>query len=379
MGLLFTPLELRGLRLKNRLAMSPMCQYSATEGGEVTDWHLLHYPTRALGGVGLVIVEATAVLPEGRISPFDLGIWSEDHLPGLRELARRIREAGAVPGIQLAHAGRKAGTARPWEGGRPLGWKVVGPSPIPFAEGYPVPEALDEAGMARVLEAFVEGAKRALRAGFLVVELHMAHGYLLSSFLSPLANRREDAYGGSRENRMRFPLEVARAVREAIPPELPLFVRVSATDWAEGGWGLEDTLAFAERLKALGVDLLDLSSGGVVPGVRVPVAPGFQVPFATAGTNFSIPFPGYATVRPDSALWYAVISIFTTSTPSSTGSTSGRALNVCEASGVSTSASRSASKTSFFFSASVLNRAKRRSAAASAGSRSCCRAASAIS
>lgn len=203
--------------------------------GEVTDWHLLHYPTRALGGVGLVIVEATAVLPEGRISPFDLGIWSEDHLPGLRELARRIREAGAVPGIQLAHAGRKAGTARPWEGGRPLGWKVVGPSPIPFAEGYPVPEALDEAGMARVLRAFVEGAKRALRAGFLVVELHMAHGYLLSSFLSPLANRREDAYGGSRENRMRFPLEVARAVREAIPPELPLFVRVSATDWAEGG------------------------------------------------------------------------------------------------------------------------------------------------
>ena len=243
MGLLFTPLELRGLRLKNRLAMSPMCQYSATEGGEVTDWHLLHYPTRALGGVGLVIVEATAVLPEGRISPFDLGIWSEDHLPGLRELARRIREAGAVPGIQLAHAGRKAGTARPWEGGRPLGWKVVGPSPLPFAEGYPVPEALDEAGMARVLEAFVEGAKRALRAGFLVVELHMAHGYLLSSFLSPLANRREDAYGGSRENRMRFPLEVARAVREAIPPELLLFVRVSATDWAEGGWGLEDTLA----------------------------------------------------------------------------------------------------------------------------------------
>ncbi len=282
MALLFTPLVLRDLRLKNRLAMSPMCQYSATEGGEVTDWHLLHYPTRALGGVGLVIVEATAVLPEGRISPFDLGIWSEDHLPGLKELARRIREAGAVSGIQLAHAGRKAGTAKPWEGGRPLGWKVVGPSPIPFAEGYPVPEPLDEAGMGRVLEAFVEGAKRALRAGFLVVELHMAHGYLLSSFLSPLANRREDAYGGSRENRMRFPLEVARAVREAMPPELPLFVRVSATDWAEGGWGLEDTLAFAERLKALGVDLLDCSSGGVVPGVKVPAAPGFQVPFADA-------------------------------------------------------------------------------------------------
>ncbi len=282
MALLFTSLRLRGLRLKKRLAMSPMCQYSATLEGQVTDRHLLHYPTRALGGVGLVMVEATAVLPEGRISPFDLGIWSEEHVAGLTELARRIREAGAVPGIQLAHAGRKAGTTRPWEGGGPLGWRVVGPSPIPFAEGYPVPEALTEEGMARVLEAFVEGARRALRAGFQVVELHMAHGYLLSSFLSPLANRREDLYGGSRENRMRFPLEVAKAVREALPPELPLLVRVSPTDWAEGGWALEDTLAFAERLKVLGVNLLDLSSGGVVPGVRVPAAPGFQEPFADA-------------------------------------------------------------------------------------------------
>ena len=282
MVLLFKPLELRALRLKNRLAMSPMCQYSATLEGQVTDWHLLHYPTRALGGVGLVLVEATAVLPEGRISPFDLGIWSEEHVAGLAELARRIREAGAVPGIQLAHAGRKAGVARPWEGGKPLGWRVVGPSPIPFAEGYPVPEPLDEGGMERVLEAFVEGARRALRAGFQVVELHMAHGYLLSSFLSPLSNRREDAYGGSLEGRMRFPLRVAQAVREALPEEVPLFVRVSATDWAEGGWGLEDTLTFAQRLKALGVDLLDCSSGGVVPGVRVPVAPGFQVPFADA-------------------------------------------------------------------------------------------------
>lgn len=281
MGLLFTPLELRGLRLKNRLAMSPMCQYSATEGGEVTDWHLLHYPTRALGGVGLVIVEATAVLPEGRISPFDLGIWSEDHLPGLRELARRIREAGAVPGIQLAHAGRKAGTARPWEGEGLWAGRWWGRAPSPSPRATPSPRPWTRRGW-RGSSGLRGGAKRALRAGFLVVELHMAHGYLLSSFLSPLANRREDAYGGSRENRMRFPLEVARAVREAIPPELPLFVRVSATDWAEGGWGAEDTLAFAERLKALGVDLLDLSSGGVVPGVRVPVAPGFQVPFADA-------------------------------------------------------------------------------------------------
>ena len=282
MALLFTPLELGGLQLKNRLAMSPMCQYSATLEGEVTDWHLLHYPTRALGGVGLILVEATAVEPLGRISPYDLGIWSEDHLPGLRELARRIREVGAVPGIQLAHAGRKAGTARPWEGGKPLGWRVVGPSPIPFDAGYPVPEPLDEAGMERILQAFVEGARRALRAGFQVIELHMAHGYLLSSFLSPLSNQRTDAYGGSLEGRMRFPLQVAQAVREVVPPELPLLVRVSATDWGEGGWGLEDTLAFAERLKVLGVDLLDCSSGGVVPGVKVPVAPGFQVPFADA-------------------------------------------------------------------------------------------------
>lgn len=282
MALLFTPLELGGLRLKNRLAMSPMCQYSATLEGEVTDWHLLHYPTRALGGVGLILVEATAVEPLGRISPYDLGIWSEDHLPGLKELARRIREAGAVPGIQLAHAGRKAGTARPWEGGKPLGWRVVGPSPIPFDEGYPVPEPLDEAGMERILQAFVEGARRALRAGFQVIELHMAHGYLLSSFLSPLSNQRTDAYGGSLENRMRFPLQVAQAVREVVPRELPLFVRVSATDWGEGGWSLEDTLAFARRLKELGVDLLDCSSGGVVPRVRIPLAPGFQVPFADA-------------------------------------------------------------------------------------------------
>lgn len=282
MALLFTPLELSGLRLKNRLAMSPMCQYSATLEGEVTGWHLLHYPTRALGGVGLILVEATAVEPLGRISPYDLGIWSEDHLPGLKELARRIREAGAVPGIQLAHAGRKAGTARPWEGGKPLGWRVVGPSPLPFDEGYPVPEPLDEAGMERILQAFVEGARRALRAGFQVIELHMAHGYLLSSFLSPLSNQRTDAYGGSLENRMRFPLQVAQAVREAVPKELPLFVRVSATDWGEGGWSLEDTLAFAQRLKELGVDLLDCSSGGVVPRVRIPLAPGFQVPFADA-------------------------------------------------------------------------------------------------
>ncbi|AEB12937.1 NADH:flavin oxidoreductase/NADH oxidase [Marinithermus hydrothermalis] len=278
---LFSPLKLRDLELKNRLALSPMCQY-ASEDGFVGDWHLLHYPTRALGGVGLVVVEATAVEPRGRISPFDLGVWSDEHVPGLAELARRIREAGAAPGIQLAHAGRKAGTSRPWEGGRFLNWRGVAPSPIPFSQDAPVPEALDEDGMARVLEAFVAGARRALRAGFQVVELHMAHGYLLHSFLSPLTNRRTDRYGGSRENRMRFPLMVAEAVRAVVPPELPLLVRVSATDWVEGGWTLEDTVVFAEALKGVGVDLLDCSSGGIVPGVRVPVAPGYQVPFADA-------------------------------------------------------------------------------------------------
>jgi 2,4-dienoyl-CoA reductase-like NADH-dependent reductase (Old Yellow Enzyme family) len=280
MSLLLSPLRLRSVTLKNRIAMSPMCQYSA-QGGHVTDWHLLHYPTRAIGGVGLIIVEATAVEARGVISPEDLGIWSDEHTAGLRALAERIKGAGAVPGIQIAHAGRKAGTASPWQGGRPLHrWTPVAPSPLAFQEGWPVPQALDEAGLKEVRQAFQQAARRALEAGFQVLELHMAHGYLLHSFLSPLTNQRTDRYGGSRENRMRFPLQVVGAVREVWPAELPLLVRVSASDWVEGGWDITDTLVFALELCQRGVDLLDCSSGGAIPGVKIPVGPGYQVPFA---------------------------------------------------------------------------------------------------
>lgn len=282
MSLLFEPLELRSVTLKNRIAMSPMCQYSCEgQDGQVNDWHLLHYPTRAVGGVGLIVVEATAVEERGRISPEDLGIWSDAHILGLRELAAKIKAHGAVAAIQLAHAGRKAGTARPWEGGKPLhAWTPVAPSALAFQEGWPIPQELDLAGLEGIQHAFQKAAWRAREAGFQVIELHMAHGYLLHSFLSPLSNRRTDRYGGSRENRMRFPLEVVEAVREIWPSELPLLVRVSATDWVEGGWTIEDTVAFAQELAKRGVDLLDCSSGGIVPGVKIPLGPGYQVPFA---------------------------------------------------------------------------------------------------
>ncbi|MCX7602205.1 MAG: NADH:flavin oxidoreductase/NADH oxidase [Meiothermus sp.] len=280
MSLLFSPLKLRSVTLKNRIVMSPMCQYSGQEG-HVTEWHLLHYPTRAVGGVGLIVVEATAVEARGVISLEDLGIWSDAHVAGLQALARRIREAGAVPGIQLAHAGRKAGTASPWQGGKPLHrWTPVAPSPLAFHEGWPVPEELDAAGLDEVRRAFQQAARRALSAGFELIELHMAHGYLLHSFLSPLTNRRSDRYGGSRENRMRFGLEVVEAVREVWPEDLPLWVRVSASDWVEGGWDITDTVAFAAELQKRGVDLLDCSSGGAIPGVKIPLGPGYQVPFA---------------------------------------------------------------------------------------------------
>ncbi|MBO1436072.1 NADH:flavin oxidoreductase/NADH oxidase [Meiothermus sp. CFH 77666] len=280
MSLLFSSLKLRSVTLKNRLAMSPMCQYSGQDG-HVTEWHLLHYPTRAVGGVGLIMVEATAVEARGVISPDDLGIWSDAHVAGLQALAQRIRAAGGVAGIQLAHAGRKAGTASPWQGGKPLHrWTPVAPSPLAFHEGWPVPQELDEAGLEQIRQAFQQGARRALAAGFELIELHMAHGYLLHSFLSPLTNRRSDRYGGSRENRMRFALEVVEVVRAVWPEELPLLVRVSASDWVEGGWDIADTVAFAEQLQKRGVDLLDCSSGGAIPGVKIPVGPGYQVPFA---------------------------------------------------------------------------------------------------
>lgn len=265
--------------------MSPMCQYSAEEG-MCNDWHLVHLGSRAVGGAGLIVVEATGVTRDGRISPADLGIWSDAHVEPLARVARFVHEQGAVAAIQLAHAGRKASTLPPWKGGGPIlnpeegGWTVVSASPIPFAEGSPVAVALDEAGIDAVVGAFEAAARRALAAGFRVIEIHAAHGYLLHQFLSPLSNHREDRYGGSLENRMRLTLRVTERVRGAMPEELPLFVRISATDWAKGGWDVEQSVELAKRLKETGVDLIDVSSGGAVPRVRIPVGPGYQVPFA---------------------------------------------------------------------------------------------------
>jgi 2,4-dienoyl-CoA reductase-like NADH-dependent reductase (Old Yellow Enzyme family) len=282
---LFSPLVIRGVSLRNRVAMSPMCQYSSQEG-LANDWHFVHLGSRAAGGVGLVMVEATAVTKDGRISPADMGIWDDRHVEPLARIARFVETQGAVPGIQLAHAGRKASCDVPWRGGKRLvgpaegGWTVVGPSPIPFAAGDPAPVPLDEAGIEAVVNAFEAAARRALAAGFRLIEIHAAHGYLLHEFLSPLANVRTDRYGGSLENRMRFLLEVAGRLRSVLPQETPLFVRISATDWVEGGWDIEQSIALAGRLREIGVDLIDVSSGAIVPNVKIPVGPGYQVPFA---------------------------------------------------------------------------------------------------
>jgi 2,4-dienoyl-CoA reductase-like NADH-dependent reductase (Old Yellow Enzyme family) len=283
---LFDPITLRGVTLRNRIGISPMCQYSA-EDGLANAWHMAHLGARAVGGAGLIICEATAVQPEGRITSHDLGIWRDDHAEALRPIARFLSEQGAVPGIQLAHAGRKANTARPWEGGLPLpnpggSWRIVGPSPVPFRDDYPVPHALTLAEIAAVVDAFVHAAQRAVAAGFRLIEIHAAHGYLLHSFYSPLSNTRSDAYGGSFENRVRLPVKVAQAVRAALPDDLPLAVRLSSTDWTEGGWTPEDTVRLAQRLKAEGVDLVDCSSGGNAAAARIPAQPGYQVPFARA-------------------------------------------------------------------------------------------------
>ncbi len=281
---LFSPLRLRGLTLRNRIMVSPMCQYSAEEG-LATDWHLVHLGSRAVGGAALVMAEATAVEPRGRISPHDLGLWDDRHIAPLARITAFIRSQGAVPGIQLAHAGRKASTRRPWEGGGPLspaegGWEVVGPSPIPFAPGYPTPRPLDREGLQGIVRAFQAAAQRAREAGFQVIEVHAAHGYLLHEFLSPLSNQRTDAYGGPLENRARLLREVVRAIRAVWPEEYPLFVRISATDWAPGGWDLDEAVVLAGWLKEEGVDAIDCSSGGLVPYQQIPVAPGYQVPFA---------------------------------------------------------------------------------------------------
>jgi 2,4-dienoyl-CoA reductase-like NADH-dependent reductase (Old Yellow Enzyme family) len=282
---LFSPLTLRGVTFKNRIAVSPMCQYSSVDG-LASDWHLVHLGSRAIGGAALVFTEAAAVLPEGRISPGDLGIWKDVHIERLARVTTFLRAHGAVPGIQLAHAGRKASTAEPWKGGKPLGvmdggWApIFSSSAVPFDEGYQTPVALDPEGIRCVTRAFADAARRALQAGFEVIELHGAHGYLLHEFLSPLSNKRTDGYGGSFENRTRFAREIVQSVREVWPDSLPLFIRISSTDWTDGGWDVEQSVELARMLAPLGVDLIDCSSGGNVPRVRIPIGPGYQVPFA---------------------------------------------------------------------------------------------------
>jgi 2,4-dienoyl-CoA reductase-like NADH-dependent reductase (Old Yellow Enzyme family) len=292
---LFTPIRLRGVEAKNRIVVSPMCQYSAREG-RVTDWHLVHLGKFAQGGAGIVFMEATAVESRGRITHGDTGIWEDAHIPGLSRIAAFIKEQKALPAIQIAHAGRKAGMARPWYGNGPLTqadlargdrpWPIVAPSAKPLDQGYAAPRAFCAEDFVAVKKAFADAARRAHAAGFEVLEVHAAHGYLLHSFLSPLANERGDEYGGARENRMRFPLEVVRAVRDAWPQDKPLFVRVSSIDDVEGGWRLEDTLALAKKLKDAGVDVVDCSSGGIAGSATaatrtvLPRVPGFQLPFA---------------------------------------------------------------------------------------------------
>lgn len=282
---LFSPITLRSLTLKNRIVVSPMCQYSSQDGF-ANDWHLVHLGSRAVGGAGLIISEAAAVSPEGRITPDDLGIYREEHIPGLKRITGFLEANGAVAGIQLAHAGRKASHHRPWEGGtaiaphEPRGWQTVAPSAIPFAEGGPQPLELDEAGIENVLADFRTAADRALQAGFRVVEIHAAHGYLIHQFLSPLSNHRTDQYGGSFDNRIRLLLEVIERVQTVWPTDLPLFVRISATDWSEGGWTADDSVALAAILKDKGVDVVDCSTGGNVAKAQIPVAPGYQVAFA---------------------------------------------------------------------------------------------------
>ncbi len=284
MANLFSPLKIRSIELKNRIVVSPMCQYSANNGF-ANDWHLVHLGSRAVGGAALVITEATAVSPEGRISPADLGIWSDEHIPFLKRITTFIEEQGAVAGIQLAHAGRKASHAAPWTGGNVLtkeqgAWQTVAPSAIAFSETEPVPEELSIEKINRIKLDFKNAAQRALQAGFKIIELHAAHGYLLHEFLSPHSNKRADQYGGSFENRIHFLIELIEVVREVWPAELPLFVRISATDWVEEGWSENDSIKLANILKTQTVDLIDCSTGGNVAHVKIPLTPMYQTPFA---------------------------------------------------------------------------------------------------
>jgi 2,4-dienoyl-CoA reductase-like NADH-dependent reductase (Old Yellow Enzyme family) len=281
---LFEPLPLRSLTLSNRIIVSPMCQYSSLDGFS-TDWHFVHLAGRAVGGAALVFTEASAVTPDGRISPHDLGIYDDQHVQGLARIVQFIHEQGALAGMQIAHAGRKGSTARPWEGGRQVppsagGWQPVGPTSEPFAAGYPVPRALTPSDIVSIVDAFRQAARRALAAGFDVVEIHAAHGYLIHEFLSPLVNTRTDAYGGTYDNRVRLCLEIVEAVRAVWPDRLPVFVRLSSTDWKDGGWDIEQCVELARRLRDRGVDVIDCSSGGAVHDAIIPVGPGYQVVFA---------------------------------------------------------------------------------------------------
>ncbi|MEO9079166.1 MAG: NADH:flavin oxidoreductase/NADH oxidase [Rhodanobacter sp.] len=285
---LFEPFTQRSISLRNRLLVSPMCEYSATDGVP-NDWHLVHLGSRAVGGAGAVIAEATAVSAQGRISPQDTGLWNQAQLDAWQPITRFIKAHGAVAGVQLAHAGRKASTLRPWDGHGPVpaergGWQPVAPSALPFDQGWNLPQALDEAGIKTVIADFRAAAQRSLEAGFNLIELHAAHGYLLHQFLSPLSNQRSDGYGGSFDNRTRLTREVIAAVREVWPADLPLWLRISATDWAPAdgprGWDIEQSVQLARQVKPLGVDLIDVSSGGLLPHVTIPLGPGYQVPFA---------------------------------------------------------------------------------------------------
>jgi 2,4-dienoyl-CoA reductase-like NADH-dependent reductase (Old Yellow Enzyme family) len=287
MAHLFEPFTLRSITLRNRIGVSPMCMYSYTNGMS-NDWQLVHLGARAAGGAGLIIAEATAVEARGRITPDDIGIWADEHIEPLQRVTRFIKQYGAVPGIQIAHAGRKASTSRPWDGGKPLaaddprGWQVIGPSPLTFNEGYQLPHELSVAEIHAVQASFRDGAQRALAAGFEWLEIHAAHGYLIHSFYSPLSNQRTDAYGGSFENRTRFLMETVAAVKTVWPERLPLTVRISGTDWAEGGWTVEQSVRLARCLKEASVDLIDCSSGGNLPNARVPLGSGYQIPISEA-------------------------------------------------------------------------------------------------
>ena len=284
MSKLFTPVKIRNIELKNRIAVSPMCQYSSIDGVP-NDWHLVHLGSRAVGGAGLILTEATAVSPEGRISPDDLGIWNDEQMNAYKRITSFIKSQNSVPGIQLAHAGRKASTYSPWKGNGEVtiekgGWKTFAPSPVPFSENFPYPKEMSEDDIKLVTDQFIQSAKRSIDAGFKVIELHFAHGYLVHEFYSPISNQRKDSYGGTLENRCRFAIEITKSVRQVIPEGTPLFTRISSIDWVEGGWDIDQSVQLVKWLKEVGADLIDCSSGGNVPKAKIPTAPSYQIPFS---------------------------------------------------------------------------------------------------